>query len=173
MTNVKKEEHTLDILYYLKDDPPSIYAWTLDEMYLEEFLTQRDNKLFYHKKVHFNPNFGSGFEASEFMDKHQLYKLTPDTLWDGTQYIDTILTQDEAQELGYTIDAIRVCVMDAHAVFNVPDDFIESTNEKYIQLLMEVLDEIYNYDEINVKDIRINTFKLFLDLNKKTFINRE
>lgn len=145
-------------MYYLKDDS-SLYAYTLNKIYAKNFKKQRNMKLFIERKIYMDE-----YEFSSFSYKHKDLQLIHDYLYDGKNDIEIICTVEESdmmtawiEEMYDTIDTMQIYLQEL------------KVKNKYLKSISRLTDSLI--DEKN--SLNISTFKLFFNLFKFTFINKE
>ena len=81
-------------LFYLKEDPRELYAFTLDKEYKNRFMSERNMNLFYMKKEHMEKNI-----CMVFMNKNKSKQIVRDVLNDGKTDYEILCTVEESTKL--------------------------------------------------------------------------
>ena len=148
-------------LFYLKEDPRELYAFTLDKEYKNRFMSERNMNLFYMKKEHMEKNI-----CMVFMNKNKSKQIVRDVLNDGKTDYEILCTVEESTKLSESCEYIEfTCGAIKELIHNY------SLKKKYLKSILALTDVIKNQN--TNPTLQINTFKLFYELFKNTFYEKK
>jgi hypothetical protein len=148
-------------LFYLKEDPRELYAFTLDKEYRDRFMNERNMDLFYMKKERIEKNI-----CMVFMSKNKSKQIIKDVLNDGEKDYVIMCTMEESVKLSESCEYIEnTCIAVRDLIHNY------SLKKKYLKSIIALTDVIKNQN--SNPTLQINSFKLFYELFKHTFYEKK
>lgn len=148
-------------LFYLKENPKELYAFTLDKEYKDRFMDERNMNLFYMKKEHIEKNI-----CMVFTNKNKSKQIIKDVLNDGKKDYVVMCTLEESVKLSESCEYIEnTCRAIKELIHNY------SLKKKYLKSILALTDVIKNQN--TNPTLKINSFKLFYELFKNTFYEKK
>lgn len=144
--------------FVLKSDK-TLYAWTQNENFAEDFKLERDMSKFKIKKVEYDDDELASFS---YVQRYQM--LQKDYLYDGKNSVEVTVTSSESSGLdascNYIYDTISTVSNNVHT-YPLKDEYLKTIKRITVNLKAQGEN---THDTLNV-----NTFKLFMHLYGHTF----
>lgn len=159
-------------LYFLKENPNTLYGFTAHKPFAKAFEHQRNMNLFYHgtKKM-------SEMEFKAFSFEKSSKQLIEDQVHDNGEEIQIISTIEESQTLSESLGYMEMFFESMDDTFNTQFGNLKKKYKDSIDRLITsvlITDEDDACDETTVhpkeySDISCNTFQIFCHLFQNTF----
>lgn len=144
-------------LFFISYDN-SLYAYTIDKEYRDKFKEQRNMDIFTIEKMDIYEN-----EIPIFLSIYQKKQIIKDFLYDGNQDMEIMCTIDESDVLSSYCEYISTL---CESIKNQLPHM--NLKDKWLELISSVTDDL-----TSGKSLQINTFKVFYEKFKFTFIKEE
>ena len=141
-------------LYFLKNEPSNVYAYTTDKGMSKRFEDERDMNLFVKKKVRMDK-----YECMAFQSKNNFAKLQQDVLNDGKDDFPILMTIYESTALD---ESCTYIMSTSDLIYSRLGSY--PLKDKYLKIIKEITSNIIMNEDDKQPTLRvlnINTFKLF------------